>query len=60
MLIAGDQLQIDLPGQKQSGLIHALNVLEGIEGISCSFFKAEDAMRRCIVQQIMKAYENHI
>lgn len=58
-VITGDQSQIDLPGQKQSGLIHALNVLEGIEGISFSFFQAEDAVRHRLVQQIIKAYEKH-
>jgi phosphate starvation-inducible protein PhoH and related proteins len=58
-VITGDQSQIDLPGQKQSGLIHALNVLEGIDGISFSFFQAEDAVRHRLVQQIIKAYEKH-
>ncbi len=57
VVITGDTTQIDLPNKSQSGLIQALKVLKGIEGIDMIFFKENDVVRHPIVQRIVKAYE---
>jgi len=58
-LITGDITQIDLTSHKDSGLIHALTVLEGVKGISFTRFQASDVVRHPLVQSIVEAYENH-
>jgi phosphate starvation-inducible PhoH-like protein len=57
MVIAGDPSQTDLPGSAPSGLLHALNILEGIEGISVVHFGAEDVVRHPLVGSIVRAYD---
>lgn len=57
VVITGDVTQIDLPRREQSGLIEAIKVLQGIEGISFVWFKEEDVVRHPIVARIIKAYE---
>jgi len=56
-VITGDVTQIDLPRKTQSGLIEALKILKGIEGIGFVEFKKEDVVRHPIVQKIIQAYE---
>ncbi len=56
-VITGDITQIDLPKREQSGLVEAVKVLQGIEGISFVWFKDEDVVRHPIVARIIKAYE---
>jgi phosphate starvation-inducible PhoH-like protein len=56
-VITGDVTQIDLPKKKESGLVEAMNVLKGIEGIAFVEFKKEDVVRHPIVQKIIQAYE---
>ncbi len=56
-VITGDITQIDLPKREQSGLVEAIKVLQGIEGISFVWFKDEDVVRHPIVARIIKAYE---
>ena len=58
-VITGDITQIDLPRGKQSGLRHVLDVLNDIEGISFTFFRARDVVRHPLVQKIVAAYEAH-
>jgi phosphate starvation-inducible protein PhoH and related proteins len=55
-VITGDITQIDLPRDKHSGLRHALEVLEGLNDISFSFFQAQDVVRHALVQTIVQAY----
>ena len=55
-VITGDVTQIDLPGQQQSGLIHASRILKNIKGISFSNFNHTDVVRHPLVAQIIKAY----
>ena len=55
-VITGDITQIDLPGGQRSGLIHVLNVLKEVEGLSFTRFGAKDVVRHPLVQRIVEAY----
>lgn len=59
MIITGDVTQIDLPRSTQSGLIHALRVLDGVPGIGKVEFSKKDIVRHPLVQRIVEAYERH-
>lgn len=56
-VITGDITQIDLPTGRTSGLIEAIRVVGGIEGISFVHFDDRDVVRHKLVQQIVKAYD---
>ena len=56
-VITGDVTQIDLPKGKQSGLKHAMRVLDGIPEISFTHFRSKDVVRHPLVQKIVDAYE---
>ena len=56
-MITGDITQIDLPIGRTSGLIEAMRVVGGIEGIAFIRFDDRDVVRHKLVQQIVKAYE---
>jgi phosphate starvation-inducible PhoH-like protein len=56
-VITGDITQIDLPIGRTSGLIEAMRVVGGIEGIAFIRFDDRDVVRHKLVQQIVKAYE---
>jgi len=56
-VVTGDVTQIDLPSGKPSGLIDALEVLEGVEGIGTQRFTEADVVRHPLVQSIVRAYE---
>ena len=56
-VITGDVTQVDLPAGKPSGLKHVLGVLQGVEGISFSFFSSRDVVRHPLVERIVNAYE---
>ena len=58
-VITGDITQIDLPDPKKSGLVEALKILQGIEGISFIYFTKNDVIRHPVVQKIIEAYEKH-
>ncbi len=58
-IVTGDITQIDLPGAKKSGLIHATQVLEDIKGIGIVALSERDVVRHELVQRIIKAYEKH-
>jgi phosphate starvation-inducible protein PhoH and related proteins len=59
MVVNGDVTQIDLPGAKRSGLLDAVDVLRGVEGISFVQFDERDVVRHSLVQRIVKAYEKY-
>ena len=59
MVITGDITQIDLPGDKPSGLKEAVRVLEGIEDIAICQLTGADVVRHVLVQRIIEAYEKH-
>jgi phosphate starvation-inducible PhoH-like protein len=56
-VITGDITQIDLPNPKKSGLVEAINLLEGVEGIQFCHFEDVDVVRHSLVQRIIRAYE---
>jgi len=56
-VITGDITQIDLPAGRTSGLIEALKVVGGIDGIGVIHFDERDVVRHTLVQRIVKAYE---
>lgn len=58
-VITGDPTQIDLSNRRDSGLLHATEVLKGVKGISLSNFVASDVVRHPIVQSIVEAYERY-
>lgn len=58
MFITGDASQIDLPKRMTSGFVHALNILEGVEGIGMCHLNTEDVVRNELVKRIVRAYEN--
>jgi len=57
-VITGDITQIDLPNPRKSGLIDAINVLDGVEGIQFCHFEDGDVVRHQLVQRIVRAYES--
>jgi phosphate starvation-inducible PhoH-like protein len=57
-VITGDITQIDLPNPRKSGLIDAINVLDGVEGIHFCHFEDCDVVRHALVQRIVRAYES--
>lgn len=57
IVITGDITQIDLPGDKISGLKDALRVLEGVKDIAICRLTSADVVRHALVQQIISAYE---
>src|SRR5258707_6701992 len=59
MVVNGDITQIDLPSGKRSGLLDAVDVLKGVEGISFIHFDERDVVRHSLVQRIVKAYEKY-
>ncbi|MGX8686054.1 MAG: PhoH family protein [Spirochaetales bacterium] len=56
-IITGDITQTDLPKNQTSGLVDALNRLDGVEGVSFVRFSGKDTVRSRIVQRIINAYE---
>ena len=58
-VVTGDITQIDLPAGRISGLVEALKVVDGIEGIAAIYFDERDVVRHQLVQQIVKAYESY-
>jgi phosphate starvation-inducible PhoH-like protein len=58
-VITGDITQIDLPSGRISGLIEVQKILEGIEDIRFIYFTNRDVVRHKLVQQIIRAYEQH-
>lgn len=57
MIITGDPSQIDLPRGVKSGLVEALQLLNGVEGISIVRFKDTDVVRHPLVGRIVRAYD---
>ena len=57
-VITGDITQIDLPNPRKSGLLDAINILNGVEGIHFCHFEDCDVVRHALVQRIVRAYES--
>ena len=56
MVITGDPTQVDLPPHQPSGLVDALKVLEGVQGIAVTRFDERDVVRHPLVARIVSAY----
>ena len=56
-VVTGDTSQVDLPRGTQSGLTHAAQVLEDVEGIAFTQFGIKDVVRHPVVQRVVSAYE---
>ena len=59
MIITGDMTQIDLPRTQKSGLIEALHILNGVEGIGVVNLDRRDIVRHKLVTRIVNAYEQY-
>ncbi|MFL5298165.1 MAG: PhoH family protein [Phenylobacterium sp.] len=57
MVVTGDPTQIDLVNVRDSGLAHAVGLLEGVKGIGVVRFSAEDVVRHPLVERIVRAYD---
>ena len=57
-VITGDITQVDLPGEKTSGLVEIQEILHGVEKIKFVYFSEQDVVRHPLVQEIIRAYES--
>ncbi|MDP1629880.1 MAG: PhoH family protein [Caulobacter sp.] len=57
MAVTGDPSQIDLLNPRDSGLAHAVGILEGVEGVAVTRFTADDVIRHPMVARIVRAYD---
>ena len=57
IVVTGDVTQIDLPKNVKSGMIDAIEVLDGVEGIDIVKLTAKDVVRHELVTRIIQAYE---
>ena len=56
-MVSGDTTQIDLPSDTRSGLIDAMERLQGIEGLTHVGLRNADVVRNPLVHKIVQAYE---
>jgi phosphate starvation-inducible PhoH-like protein len=57
MAVTGDPSQIDLVNPRDSGLSHAIGILEGVKGVAVARFEAADVVRHPLVERIVRAYD---
>jgi phosphate starvation-inducible PhoH-like protein len=57
MAVTGDPSQVDLVNPADSGLSHAIRILEGVKGVGVAEFTAADVVRHPLVERIVKAYD---
>ena len=58
-VVTGDRTQIDLPRNKRSGLVEAVEALRLVDGIGFHVFQESDVVRHPLVQRILRAYRKH-
>ena len=58
-VVTGDVTQIDLPPNKRSGLVEALQALKSTAGIALVYFTERDVVRHELVRAIISAYQQH-
>lgn len=56
-IVTGDATQIDLPRRSESGLLHALKLLTGVEGLHFAYLNTRDVVRNPLIKKIIQAYE---
>jgi phosphate starvation-inducible protein PhoH and related proteins len=59
VVVTGDITQVDLPPERVSGLIEVREILRDVEGIEFVYFDERDVVRHKLVQDIIKAYDQH-
>ena len=57
MAVTGDPSQIDLVNARDSGLSHAMRLLDGVKGVAIARFEASDVVRHPLVERIVLAYD---
>jgi phosphate starvation-inducible PhoH-like protein len=57
MAVTGDPSQVDLVNGSDTGLSHAVRLLEGVKGVAVARFEASDVVRHPLVERIVKAYD---
>lgn len=57
MVVTGDVTQVDLADKHASGLLHALQVLKGVDGVGICRLDCRDVIRHPLVERIVQAYE---
>jgi phosphate starvation-inducible PhoH-like protein len=57
--VTGDVTQIDLPANKRSGVLEALQALKRVPGIATVYFTERDVVRHELVRAIIGAYQAH-
>jgi phosphate starvation-inducible PhoH-like protein len=57
MAVTGDPSQVDLVNAADSGLAHAVSILEGVEGVAVTRFSTSDVVRHPLVGRIVEAYD---
>jgi len=57
MAVTGDPSQVDLVDPSESGLAHAVSILEGVEGVAIARFTTADIVRHPLVGRIVEAYD---
>jgi phosphate starvation-inducible PhoH-like protein len=57
MAVTGDPTQVDLLNGSDSGLSHAIRILDGVKGVAVARFEASDVVRHPLVERIVKAYD---
>jgi phosphate starvation-inducible PhoH-like protein len=58
-VVTGDITQVDLPTDRKSGLVDALQILDEVEEIGTMRFTEADVVRHPLVQSIVRAYERN-
>src|SRR6202162_4456534 len=58
-VITGDVTQIDLPTARRSGLLEAVDILQGVNGLAFVHFDESDVVRHHLVQRIIRAYDEY-
>jgi len=58
-VVTGDVTQIDLPANKRSGLVEAVQALKNVPGIAINYFTERDVVRHALVRAIISAYQQH-
>lgn len=58
-VVTADTTQIDLPEGTRSGILNAVDVLEGVAGVEVVRLSAKDVVRHDLVQRIVNAYEKY-
>ncbi|MDR3303844.1 MAG: PhoH family protein [Treponema sp.] len=57
-IITGDTTQVDLPRRVDSGLLHAVSILSGVDGLYFAYLHTGDVVRNPLIKKIIQAYDS--